>query len=279
MERITALYWMAGQASLAVLMMLMGILVWRIIQRTGFVSRSSLPENATLEDMARSDTLLDKMTSPDAAVRERARRRVIWVAGGAGLCVATLFVMNSILDGYVWRTVLRPGVEWKIDLALFAAALLFVGLMKLTSRKSLPDLNAQSSFAVTMLSLLPVVAMFWFVWNSTANVALYALPRDALSLQATVEQAGRHSGKGGLTDSATIQFSDGTSMALSIPEHTVKALQLLVNGQCTLNYLQKGMTVTVQVRRAVWGDAVDRLNATRSCGEMVIEKGRLTNES
>jgi hypothetical protein len=63
-------------------------------------------------------------------------------------------------------------------------------------------------------------------------------------------------------------------MALSIPEHTVKSLQLLGDGQCTLNYLQIGTTGTLRVRRAVWGDAVDGLDANKSCSEMAIEKGQ-----
>jgi hypothetical protein len=70
------------------------------------------------------------------------------------------------------------------------AALLFVDLMRLTSRMGLPDLQEQNSRTMMLLSLLPIVAMFWFVWNSTANVALYALPTEGLTLQATVEQAG-----------------------------------------------------------------------------------------
>jgi hypothetical protein len=272
MERITALYWMAVQAALAMLVMVLGVLGWRIIQRTGFVRRSSLPENATREDMARFDTLLDKMTSPDAAIRDGARRRGRWIAGGVGLCALTLFAMDSVAYAYSWRTMLGPGKEWKIDLALFGAALLFVGLMRFTSRERIPDLELKNNWAVTMLSLLPVLALFWFVWNSTANIALYALPTKALTLPATVERAGRHSGKGGLMNTATLRLSDGSYMVLSIPEHTLKSLQLLVNGQCTLNYLQKGMTVTLRVRRASWGDAVDGLDASKSCTEMVIEK-------
>jgi hypothetical protein len=273
MERITALYWMTGQVALSVIATVLGVLGWRIIQRTGFVRRSSLPENATQEDMARSDTLLDKMTSSDATIRDGARRRGRWIAVGVGLCALTLFAMNSVAYAYSWRTMLSPGKEWKIDLALFGAALLFVGMMRLTSRESLPD-QAQSSWAVTALSVLPVLAMFWFVWSSTANVALYALPANALTLPTTVEQSGRHSGKGGLKDTATLRFTDGTSMALSIPEHTAKSLQLLVNGECTLNYLQKGMAVTLRVRRASWGDAVDGLDASKSCTEMVLDKAQ-----
>ncbi len=279
MERITALYWMVGQTVLAVLTMVLGVLGWKIIQHTGFVRRSSLPENATREDMAGSDTLLDKMTSPDDATRAGARRRGRWITSGVGMCALTLFAMNSILNDYTWRTILRPGMEWKIDVALLGAALLFVLLMRLTSRSGLPDLQAQNDVALTMLSLLPVVAMFWFVWNTTANVALFALPTASLTLQGTVEKAGKHSGKGGLKDAATVRFADDTSMALSIPEHTTKSLQLLVNGQCTLNYLQRGMTVTLRVRRAVWGDAVDGLHANKSCSEMVLEKRQLPDEN